>query len=419
VRRAAPKKEDNMSSVIERFLRYVSVDTQSSETSGESPSTAKQHKLAEMLAGELREMGASDVVYDTEHCYVYARIPATDGGKLSRCKGFLSHMDTSPEVTGSGVHPRIVRNYDGGDIVLSRDGTVVMRTEDFPELAELKGKSLIVTDGTTLLGADDKAGVAEIMTMCEILLSHPETEHGPIAVAFTPDEEIGEGVDHIDVGQFGASVAYTVDGGALGELEYECFNAAAATVSVTGRSVHPGSAKGKMINAARVAIELDSMISPEERPETTDGYEGFFHLTHMSGETERAEISYILRDHDRAAFAEKKRRMEEMVAQINSRYGEGTALLTLKDSYYNMREVIEKGYLFLVEEAKEEMQRLGITPIVQPIRGGTDGARLSFMGIPCPNLCTGGANFHSRFEYACIESMESIVQLLVALASRE
>ena len=405
----------NMSEVVDRFLTYVSFDTQSSENSEESPTTAKQHELAKHLTEELRLMGASDVRYDDTHCYVYAKIPATDGGAQTKTLGFLAHMDTSPEVSDTDVKARIVA-YRGGDIVLNEDGPIALREKDFPELANYVGKSLIVTDGTTLLGADDKAGVAEIMTMANYLLQHPEIAHGPIAVAFTPDEEVGAGVDYIDTEVFGADYAYTVDGGRLGELEYECFNAAAATITILGRSVHPGTAKGKMINAIRVAMELDSMIPATERPETTEKYEGFFHATRIAGETEGAVISYIIRDHDRAAFEEKKERLTGLVAAINEKYGSEIASLTMKDQYYNMREVIEQGNQFLVDDAITAMKSLGITPIVQPIRGGTDGSRLSYMGIPCPNLCTGGENFHSRYEYACVESMEQIVQLLITLA---
>ena len=406
-----------MAEVVDRFLKYVAVDTQSAEISDTFPSTLKQHALARILADDLREIGASDVRYDEQYCYVYAKIPATDGGASTKTIGFLAHMDTSPEVSDENVRARIVA-YEGGDIVLNEEGPIVMSVQDFPELANYKGKSLIVTDGTTLLGADDKAGVAEIMAMASYLLAHPEIKHGPIAIAFTPDEEVGGGVDHIDIEAFGADFAYTVDGGRLGELEYECFNAAAATITITGRSVHPGSAKGKMINAVRVAMELDSMIPESERPETTAGYEGFFHVTHIEGETEEASISYIIRDHDRTKFEEKKARMESMVSAINDTYGAPIARLTMKDSYYNMREVIEQGNEFLVDDAIEAMESLGIVPIVQPIRGGTDGSRLSYMGVPCPNLCTGGENFHSRFEYACVESMEKITELLVALATR-
>lgn len=405
-----------MDRLIERFLRYVAVDTQSAEDTERFPSTAKQHDLAKLLAAELRDMGASDVVYDERYCYVYAKLPATDGGARKETIGFLAHMDTSPEVSDERVRPRIVENYDGGDIVLNEAGPVVLRTADFPEMASYAGKTLVVTDGTTLLGADDKAGVAEIMTMAADLLAHPEIKHGPIAVCFTPDEEVGAGVENIDLAQFGADYAYTVDGGVLGELEYECFNAAQATIAIAGRSVHPGTAKDRMINASRVVMDLDAMIGDAERPETTEGYEGFYHLTKMEGETDRASVTYIIRDHDRKLFEEKKERMAAMVAAINRRYGEGTALLTMKDSYYNMKEVIEQGNYFLVENAVAAMKKLGITPIVQPIRGGTDGARLSFMGVPCPNLCTGGGNFHSRFEFACVESMEKIAELLKELA---
>ncbi len=409
-----------MSEVIDRFLQYVSYDTQSSEENAGPdaeyfPSTAKQHNLAKKLTEDLRELGASDVVYDEQYCYVYAKIPATDGGAQPKTIGFLAHMDTSPEVSDENVNARIVA-YEGGDIVLNEDGPVVLREKDFPELSRYVGKHLIVTDGTTLLGADDKAGVAEIMAMVSYLLKHPEIAHGPITVAFTPDEEVGAGVDHIDLDTFGADYAYTVDGGRLGELEYECFNAASAAITVLGRSVHPGTAKGKMINAVRVAMELDGMIPAGERPETTEGYEGFYHLTRIAGETEGCVISYIIRDHDRAKFEEKKNRMEQYVAAINDRYGEGTASLNIRDQYYNMREVIEDGNQFLVDDAIKAMEQLGITPIVQPIRGGTDGSRLSYMGVPCPNLCTGGENFHSRYEYACVESMEQIVKLLTALA---
>ena len=405
-----------MSEVVDRFLTYVSYDTQSSEESQESPSTAKQHELAKVLAEELRKMGASDVIYDAEYCYVYAKIPATDGGACKKCLGFIAHMDTSPEVSDTDVKARIVR-YEGGDIALQEDGSYVLREKDFPELPMYRGQSLIVTDGTTLLGADDKAGVAEIMTMANYLLAHPEIPHGPVAVAFTPDEEIGAGVDHFDTEVFGADYAYTVDGGRIGELEYECFNAAAVTVTIAGRSVHPGSAKGKMINASRVALELDAMIPASERPETTEGYEGFFHLTGIRSETDAATVTYIIRDHDRALFEEKKRRMETYVKTVNERYGAEIAHLTMKDSYYNMKEVIEQGNYFLVENAVAAMRQLGITPIVQPIRGGTDGARLSFMGVPCPNLCTGGENFHSRYEYVSADAMEKITEMLILLAT--
>ena len=324
-------------------------------------------------------------------------------------------MDTSPESSGKDVKPRIVEDYDGGDIYLGDASGLTLSPEKYPEMKAYVGQSLIVTDGTTLLGADDKAGVAEIMTMASYLLNHPEIRHGEISICFTPDEEIGSGVDHIDMARVNADYAYTVDGGAIGELEYENFNAAAATVKVHGITVHPGEAKNKMKHASGIAMEIDSMLPAQEKPQFTEGYEGFFYLTEMKGTTEEAEFKYIIRDHDREKFEEKKKIITAAVAFANEKYGEGTAELALKDQYYNMREKIEDGNLFLVENAKKAMEDLGIVPKIQPIRGGTDGARLSFMGLPCPNLCTGGHNFHGRFEYVCAESMEKITELLVKL----
>ena len=403
-----------MSEVIRKFLKYVSYNTQSDDYSETFPSTAVQHLLAERLEEELRKMGAADVVRDTTFGYVYAKIPATPGMEHRKTLGFLAHMDTSPEVSGENVRPRIISDYDGGDICLN--DTVFLKPEEFPELREYVGKSLIVTDGTTLLGADDKAGIAEIMTMAERLLSNPSIEHGPIAIAFTPDEEVGSGVDHIDLAAFGADYAYTVDGGAIGELEYENFNAASAVVTVCGRSVHPGEAKNKMLNAVRIATEFESMLPDNQKPERTEGYEGFFHLRVLNGDIETATMEYIIRDHDRTLFEEKKRRINEIAESLNTKYGSGTVSVELKDQYYNMREVIEDGNMFLVDKAKAAMESLGMVPKIRPIRGGTDGARLSFMGVPCPNLCTGGHNFHGRYEYICIESMEAIVNLLTELA---
>lgn len=403
-------------SVLSRFLRYVRIDTQSDENAASFPSTEKQKALARILAAELSSLGAADVFFDETFGYVYAKIPATDGGRQPHVLGFIAHMDTSPAAPGAPVSPQVVTQYDGGEIPLS--GTATLSPEQFPELRDYIGKTLVTTDGTTLLGADDKAGVAEIMTMAAELLAHPEIPHGPIAIAFTPDEEVGAGVDHFDLSRFGADYAYTVDGGALGEVEYENFNAAGATISFSGISVHPGDAKNKMKNAAGIAMEFAALLPRDETPETTEGYEGFFHLTNMEGETERASLSYIIRDHDRAKFEDRKVRFAAAVDTINERYGAGTACAEIRDSYYNMREKIEDGYLFLVENAKEEMRALGVTPRIQPIRGGTDGARLSYMGLPCPNLCTGGHNFHGRFEYCCVESMEIIVALLVRLARR-
>ena len=401
-------------SPVERFLRYVKIDTQSDENTGTSPSTAKQHELAKLLAAELKEMGAKEVTYDKKHCYVYATIPATPGYEKAPVLGFISHMDTSPAVTGAGVKPRIIKKYDGKDIVLNKRKQIVMKVEDFPELKELEGESLIVTDGTTLLGADDKAGVAEIMEMAAFLLKYPEIGHGKLRIGFTPDEEIGCGPDHFDVKLFGADFAYTVDGGALGELEYENFNAAGAKLVVNGRNTHPGSAKGKMINSILIAQEFQSMLPTFENPIYTEGYEGFYHLDGISGNVEQTVCEYIIRDHDKVLFEKKKAFFLECAQFLNKKYGEGTVCAQVKDSYYNMREVLEPA-MHLVENAKAAMEELGIVPRVSPIRGGTDGARLSFMGLPCPNLCTGGANYHSRFEYAHVQGMEKTTELLVRL----
>lgn len=403
--------------VIEKFLRYVQIDTQSSETSDTFPSTEKQKNLARILYQELVDLGASDCYMHPEHAYVYAKIPATDGGACQKTLGFIAHMDTSPDSSGTNVKPRIIENYDGKDILLNMEENIVSSPFKFPELLDYVGQSLIVTDGTTLLGADDKAGVAEIMAMAETLLTHPEIPHGPIAIAFTPDEEVGAGVDYFDVAKMGADFAYTVDGGGIGEIEYENFNAASAKVHFSGVMVHPGDAKNKMKNAAGIACEFEAALPYEEKPEYTEGYEGFYHLLHMSGETESADLTYIIRDHDKAKFEAKKAFMEQLTAEFNKKYGEGTVTLTLSDSYYNMKEKIEDGYLFLIDAAKDKMEELGIVPKVQPIRGGTDGARLSFMGLPCPNLCTGGHNYHGRYEFVCVESMRKIVDLLLKLAT--
>ena len=403
--------------VIEKFLRYVQIDTQSSETSDTFPSTEKQKDLARLLFQELTDLGASDCYMHPEHAYVYARIPATDGGACEKTLGFIAHMDTSPDSSGTNVKPRIIENYDGKDILLNEELGIVSSPAKFPELLDYVGQSLIVTDGTTLLGADDKAGVAEIMAMAETLLTHPEIPHGPIAIAFTPDEEVGAGVDYFDVAKMGADFAYTVDGGGIGEIEYENFNAASAKVHIDGVMVHPGDAKNKMKNAAGIACEFEAALPYEEKPEYTEGYEGFYHLLHMQGETESADLTYIIRDHDREKFEAKKAFMETLTAKFNEKYGEGTVTLTLSDSYYNMKEKIEDGYLFLIDAAKEKMEELEIAPKIQPIRGGTDGARLSFMGLPCPNLCTGGHNYHGRYEFVCVESMRKIVDLLLKLAT--
>lgn len=409
------------SSLLERFLRYIRIDTQSSETSGSHPSTEKQKDLGRLLTSELLAMGMQEVYFDETYNYVYGMIPATDGGVCKEVLGFIAHMDTSPETSGKDVDPRIVSPYDGKDIVLNEADNIVLSPVQFPELSDYIGQSLIVTDGRTLLGADDKAGVAEIMEMTQILMedahqTQPAYVHGRIAVGFTTDEEIGEGVDFFDVKRFGADYAYTVDGGGIGELEFENFNAAGAKITVKGLVVHPGEAKNKMVNALRVAAAFDNALPEQMRPEYTSGYEGFYHLMHLEGDVESAAMSYIIRDHDRVLFEEKKNLMYQIAELLNTRYGEGTVTVDITDQYYNMREKIEPEYMFLVDQAASAMRELGIEPKIQPIRGGTDGARLSFMGLPCPNICTGGHNYHGRYEYCCIESMEKIKALLLKLA---
>ena len=399
---------------VERFLRYVQFDTQSDENSNASPSTAKQHELAKALAAELKEMGAKEVTYDKKHCYVYATIPATKGFETAPTLGFIAHMDTSPAVTGANVKPRLIKKYDGKDIVLNKKKQIVMKVEEFPELKGLAGESLIVTDGTTLLGADDKAGVSEIMTMADFILRYPEIGHGKIRVAFTPDEEIGMGPAYFDVKLFGADFAYTVDGGALGELEYENFNAASGKLTVHGRNTHPGSAKGKMINSILIAQEFQSLLPTFENPMYTEGYEGFIHLDGIRGNVEETSCDYIIRDHDKKLFEKKKETFVRCAEFLNQKYGEGTVDAQVTDSYYNMRDVLGP-HMHLVDNAVAAMEELGIEPKVVPIRGGTDGARLSFMGLPCPNLCTGGANYHSRFEYAHVQGMEKTTELLIRL----
>ncbi len=407
-----------MSKVIEKFLNYVKIDTQSDENSTACPTTAKQHNLAKLLVKELEAMGADEITYDKEHCYVYATVPATKGCENRPVLGFIAHMDTAPAVTGENVKPRIIENYDGKDIVLNEEKNIVMKVSDFPELVEYTEKRLIVTDGTTLLGADDKAGIAEIMTMAEQLLSHKEIPHGKIRIGFTPDEEVGAGADHFDVKLFGADYAYTVDGGKLGELEYENFNAAGAKVTFHGRSVHPGDAKNKMVNALLLAMEFQNMLPVFENPMYTEKYEGFYHLDLLSGSVEKAQAEYIIRDHDKDKFEQKKETFLRIGAYLNEKYGKDTVQIDMKDSYYNMREIIEQ-HMQLIENAKAAMEETGVNPIVVPIRGGTDGARLSYMGLPCPNLCTGGHNFHGRFEYICADSMEKIVEILLKLAMKK
>lgn len=406
-----------MSKTIDNFLRYVKVDTCSDEESPSMPSTMKQHNLAAMLVEELTAMGAGEITYDKEHCYVYASIPASEGCEKAPVLGFIAHMDTSPAVSGTDVKPRLVEQYDGGDIVLNEKENIVLKVEDFPEIGKYVGQDLIVTDGTTLLGADDKGGIAEIMAMAEYFLTHPEEKHGKIRIGFTPDEEVGRGADYFEVKLFGADFAYTVDGGALGELEYENFNAAGAKLHVYGRNVHPGSAKGKMKNAILIAQEFQSLLPIFQNPMYTEKYEGFFHLDSISGTVEEVRADYIIRDHDKQLFEQKKEMFLNVAAFLNQKYGEGTVVVDMKDSYYNMKEVIAP-HMHLIDNAAEAMKELGIEPKVTPIRGGTDGARLSFMGLPCPNLCAGGENFHGKYEYACVQSMEKITELLIKIAQK-
>ena len=396
----------------ERFLKYVSFDTQSDENSTTFPSTEKQLVLLNHIADEMRGLGLSDVTVD-KYGYAMGTIPASEGCENAPVIGFISHVDTAPDMSGKDVKPRIIENYDGGDIMLN--ASLTMRTADFPELALFKGHTIIHTDGTTLLGADDKAGCAEIMTAAEYLMSHPEIKHGKIRLGFTPDEEIGRGVDYFDVQAFGADFAYTMDGGYEGELEYENFNAASAVVDIQGRNVHPGYAKDKMINALQVACELNSMLPADRRPEHTEGYEGFYHCVGLNGTVENARISYIIRDHDSEKFEQKKVYIWSCVDLLQKHYGKEVLTLTLKDQYYNMRKMVEP-HPHVIEKAKRAMKMADVTPIVRPIRGGTDGARLSFMGLPCPNIFTGGMNFHGKFEYCSLDTMHKAMNVIINLA---
>ena len=399
-----------MNAVIERFLRYVQYDTTSSEESTTHPSTPSQLAFAQVLAEELSQIGVSNV--RTENGYVCGEIPAAAGYEAEPAIGLIAHLDTAPAASGANIRPRIVR-YEGGDIVLNEELGVVMKAKDFPKLSRYVGHELVVTDGTTLLGADDKAGVAEIMTVAERLVQEP-VPHGKICIAFTPDEEVGCGADGFDVAGFGAAFAYTVDGGELGDINYESFNAADLKVHVHGRSIHPGSAKGKMINALLVGMEFHRMLPVEQNPMYTEGYEGFYHLEGMSGNEESALLHYIVRDHDRTKFEEKKQRAEKIAAYLNGVYGEGCVQLELSDTYYNMREVLEDK-MEILHRAENAFRACGVEPSASPVRGGTDGSRLSFMGLPCPNLSTGGANCHGRFELASVREMETMVEVLFRL----
>ena len=396
----------------ERFLKYAKIHTQSSEDTGVTPSTPVQWDLARVLEQELRDLGVQDVKLDEQWCIVSGRIPATPGMEHVPALGFLAHMDTAPAFSGENVNPILHENYDGGDVALPREGRVI-RAAEFPFLAGLKGKTLITADGTTLLGADDKAGVAEIVTLCQRLLAG-EIAHGPVCVAFTPDEEIGEWPNHFDVAAFGAKYGYTVDGGAAGSIEYENFNAASAKVEITGVSVHPGSAKDIMVNAILLAQELNALLPAQETPAHTEGYEGFFHLDRLEGTTAWVHMDYIIRDHDRAKFEQRKTQMRQAVEAIQAKYPTAQVVLTMQDSYYNMKEKLAD-CMFLIENARQAAQEAGVIPEVEPIRGGTDGARLSFMGLPCPNLGTGGYNFHGPLECVTVEDMDAVVDILVRL----
>ena len=401
-------------SVIEKFLRYVKIDTESMSDQEQVPSTEKQKDLGRLLVEELKEMGAEDPHMD-DHGYVYSAIPATVSEDDPRAQGpiigFIAHMDTSEAVTGKGVNPRIVENYDGKDIILHEALGYTLKTSEFPDMLHYVGQDLIVTDGTTLLGADDKAGIAEIMAMAEYLIAHPEIPHRRIPIAFTPDEEVGRGVDFFDVAKFGADFAYTVDGGAAGEIEFENFNAAGAKLTIHGKSVHPGSSKNKMINAILVAAEFQNLLPVHENPSATEGYEGFYHPGYIQGGCEEVVVDYIIRDHDMAKFEQKKAFFMTAADFINAKYGAGTAVVQMRDSYYNMRQMVEP-HAHLIDNARTAIRSCGLEPITTPVRGGTDGSRLSYMGLPCPNLGTGGHNFHGRYEYACIQSMEKTVEIL-------
>lgn len=401
-----------MTDVIDRFFRYVKIDTQSAEDSTTYPSTAKQLDLAKVLVEELTELGMQDVKQD-EWGYVTATLPANTE-EPRPVVGLLAHMDTSFSASGKDVKPRIVENYDGGDILLNAEQNIVLSPTDFPELLAYQGEDLIVTDGTTLLGADDKAGIAEIMSAMAWLIAHPEIKHGKIRVGFTPDEEVGAGVDHFDVPAFGADFAYTLDGGPMGELEYENFNAASALVTIYGRSMHPGKAKGTMKNAATIGMEFHGLLPAFDRPEFTEKYEGFFHLVGMQGHAEEATLRYIIRDHDDEKFEHRKVIMNDAAEFLNKRYGAGTLEVTITDSYYNMRKMVEP-HPEIIDYARAAYQAVGIEPRVIPIRGGTDGSRLSYMGLPTPNLFTGGHNYHGRFEYISVNSLEKAVEMLVKL----
>ncbi|MDP4146262.1 MAG: peptidase T [Bacillota bacterium] len=399
-----------MKSVVEKFLKYVKFDTKSDENTGTTPSTPGQMALAEEIVKDLEAIGLQNISLDSKG-YIMAELPSNLDYEVPAI-GFIAHMDTSPDMTAENVSPKIVENYDGRDIILNKDNNVILSPKDFPELLEYIGSTLITTDGTTLLGADDKAGIAEIIDAVEYLAAHPEIKHGTIKIGFTPDEEIGAGADYFDVEKFGADFAYTMDGGAIGELEFENFNAAGAKIKINGRNVHPGTAKNKMINSMQIANEIINMLPAGERPELTEKYEGFFHLISINGEVEATSMQYIIRDFDKDKFQKKKDLLQNIVEFLNKKYGEGTVELQLKDQYFNMKEKVEP-VKHIVDAAFKAMEAAGVKPKVQPIRGGTDGARLSYMGLPTPNIFAGGHNFHGRYEFIPVSSMEKAVQVIL------
>lgn len=405
-----------METLTNRFLRYVAVETTSNPDSETFPSAECEWNLLRMLAEELKAMGIEANV--DQYGYVMATIPSNLGeeGKNVPAVGFIAHVDTAPDASGKDIKPQIIENYKGGDIVLNERLGIKISVKDFLEIEDYKGQTIITTDGTTLLGADDKAGVAEIMQMAQYIVEHPQFKHGEIKIGFTPDEEIGRGVDYFDVAKFGAKYAYTMDGGKIGELEFENFNAASAKIHIQGRNVHPGYAKNKMINAILIAMELNALLPVEQRPEYTQDYEGFFHVIGIKGAVEEADIQYIIRDHSMAKFKEKKRMMQEAVNFINTKFGEGTATLEMKDQYYNMREEVMP-HKQIIDIAVKAMEDAGVKPVIQPIRGGTDGARLSFMGLPCPNIFAGGHNFHGKLEYLPVESMQKAYEVVLNIIS--
>ena len=399
--------------ITERFLKYVSFLTTSDTETNLTPSTPGQLVFAKFLAEELASIGLSEIELD-KNGYIMATLPANTNKEIPVI-GFISHLDTSPDMSGRNIKPRVVPNYDGNDILLNEEKVIILETTKYPEIKQYIGQDIIVTDGTTLLGADDKAGIAEIVTAMEYLIAHPEIKHGKIRIGFTPDEEIGQGADYFDVNKFGAEWAYTMDGGEIGELEFENFNAASAKITFKGINVHPGYAKHKMKNSMRIAHQFISMLPRHETPEHTDGYEGFYHLTGMEGNVETSTLNYIIRDHDRDRFDRRKKEINHLVNKINAEFGENTASIELKDQYYNMREKVEP-LMHIVDIAAVAMKAVGVTPKIKPIRGGTDGAQLSFKGLPCPNIFAGGHNFHGRFEYVPVQSMEKATQVIITIA---